>query len=193
MSLEDARYFAECWVDKHKERIFEIIDKDFKFRDFFLRDLLVDDNQTAYAGLPAIYLTKCAQRDPITFDILVDLLNNTKQQPPIIEALRESIQSGTFKRPKPGRGRPYKSAGRDFILYLLVAMLQENFEDLHFGAGEDTRNADPTTQIAMDVLEKAGFELFNYQPGKYITPSFRTGEKSIRRFEENPKNKEFFY
>ena len=98
MSLEEARSFAECWVDKHKERIFEIIDKDFKFRDFFLRDLLVDDNQTAYAGLPAIYLTKCAQRDPATFDILVDLLNNTKQQPQPIEALRESIRcSHSFK------------------------------------------------------------------------------------------------
>ena len=193
MSLEDARYFAECWVDKHKERISEIIDEDFKFRDFFLRELLVDDSQTAYAGLPAIYLTKCAQRDPITFDILVDLLNNTKQQPPIIEAFRESIQSGTFKRPKPGRGRPYKSAGRDFILYLLVAMLQKNFEDLSFGAGADTRNAEPATQIALDVLEKAGFSLFNYQDGKYETPPFRLVEKSIRRFEENPKNREFFF
>ena len=178
MSLEDARYFAECWVNKHKERILEIIDEDFKFRDFFLRELLVDNNQTAYAGLPAIYLTNCAQHDPATFDILVDLLNNTKQQPPIIEALRESIQSGTFKRPKPSRGRPYKSAGRDFILYLLVAMLQEKFEDLSFGAGADTR---------------AGFNLIDYQLGEFETPSFRTVEKSIRRFEENPKNKEFFY
>ena len=193
MSLKDARYFAECWVDKHKDRIFEIIDKYFKFRDFFLRELLVDDNQTAYAGIPAIYLTNYARHDPTTFDILVDLLNNAKQQPPIIEALRESIQSGTFKKPKPGRGRPYKSAGRDFILYLLVAMLQENFEDLHFGAGEDTRNADPATQIALDVLEKAGFELFNYQPGKYETPPFRLVEKTIRRFQKNPKNREFFY
>jgi hypothetical protein len=193
MSLEDARYFAECWVNKHKERILEIIDEDFKFRDFFLRELLVDNNQTAYAGLPAIYLTNCAQHDPATFDILVDLLNNTKQQPPIIEALRESIQSGTFKRPKPGRGRPYKSAGRDFILYLLVAMLQEKFEDLSFGAGADTRNAEPATQIALDVLERAGFNLIDYQLGEFETPSFRTVEKSIRRFEENPKNKEFFY
>lgn len=193
MSLDDARYFAECWVDKYKERILEIIDEDFKFRDFFLRELLVDDTQTAYAGLPAIYLTYYAQHDPTTFDILVDLLNNTKQQPPIIEALRESIQSGTFKRPKPGRGRPYKSAGRDFILYLLVAMLQKNFKNLSFGAGEDTRNAEPATQIALDVLEKAGFSLFDYQNGKYETPSFRLVEKSIRRFEENPKNREFFY
>ena len=193
MSWEYARYFAECWVGKHKERIFEIIDEDFKFRDFFLRDLLVDDNQTAYAGLPAIYLTKCAQRDPITFDILVDLLNNTKQQPQPIEALRESIQSGTFKKPKPGRGRPYKSAGRDFILFLLVAMLQKKFKDLPFGAGADTRNAEPATQIAIDVLETAGFSLFDYQSGKYDTPSFRLVEKSIRRFEENPKNREFFY
>jgi hypothetical protein len=193
MSWEDARCFAECWVGKHKERIFEIIDEDFKFRDFFLRDLLVDDNQTAYAGLPAIYLTKCAQRDPITFDILVDLLNNTKQQPEPIEALRESIQSGTFKKPKPGRGRPYKSAGRDFILFLLVAMLQKKFKDLPFGAGADTRNAEPATQIALDVLETAGFSLFDYQSGKYDTPSFRLVEKSIRRFEENPKNREFFY
>ena len=31
MSLENARYFAECWVDKYKERILEIIDEDFKF------------------------------------------------------------------------------------------------------------------------------------------------------------------
>jgi len=193
MSLENARYFAECWVDKYKERILEIIDEDFKFRDFFLRELLVDDSQTAYAGLPAIYLTVCAQHDPTTFDILVNLLKNTKQQPPIIEALRESIQSGTFKRPKPGRGRPYKSAGRDFILYLLVAMLQKNFEDLSFGAGADTGNAEPATQIALDVLEKAGFFLFNYQSGKYETPPFRLVEKSIRRFEENPKNREFFY
>jgi hypothetical protein len=193
MSLENARYFAECWVDKYKERILEIIDEDFKFRDFFLRELLVDDSQTAYAGLPAIYLTVCAQHDPTTFDILVNLLKNTKQQPPIIEALRESIQSGTFKRPKPGRGRPYKSAGRDFILYLLVAMLQKNFEDLSFGAGADTENAEPATQIALDVLEKAGFFLFNYQSGKYETPPFRLVEKSIRRFEENPKNREFFY
>ena len=193
MSLEDARYFAECWVNKHKERILEIIDEDFKFRDFFLRELLVDNNQNAYAGLPAIYLTDYAQHDPTTFDILVDLLNNTKQQPPIIEALRESIQSGTFKRPKPGRGRPYKSAGRDFILYLLVAMLQKHFEDLSFGAGADTRNAEPATQIALDVLEKAGFSLFNYQDGKYETPPFRLVEKSIRRFQENPKNREFFY
>ena len=192
MSLENARYFAECWVDKYKERILEIIDEDFKFRDFFLRELLVDDSQTAYPGLPAIYLTDYAQHDPTTFDILVDLLNNTKQQPPIIEALRESIQSGTFKRPKPGRGRPYKSAGRDFILYLLVAMLQKNFEDLSFGAGEDTRNAEPATQIALDVLEKADFSLFNYQCGKYETPPFRLVEKSIRRFEETPKNREFF-
>ena len=99
MSLKDARYFAECWVDKHKERIFEIIDKDFKFRNFFLRELLVDDNQNAYAGIPAIYLTNYARHDPTTFDILVDLLNNAKQQPPIIEALRESIQSGIFKKP----------------------------------------------------------------------------------------------
>ena len=193
MSLENARYFAECWVDKYKERILEIIDEDFKFRDFFLRELLVDDSQTAYAGLPAIYLTVCAQHDHTTFDILVNLLKNTKQQPPIIEALRESIQSGTFKRPKPGRGRPYKSAGRDFILYLLVAMLQKNFEDLSFGAGADTENAEPATQIALDVLEKAGFFLFNYQSGKYETPPFRLVEKSIRRFEENPKNREFFY
>lgn len=193
MSLENDRYFAECWVDKYKERILEIIDEDFKFRDFFLRELLVDDSQTAYAGLPAIYLTVCAQHDPTTFDILVNLLKNTKQQPPIIEALRESIQSGTFKRPKPGRGRPYKSAGRDFILYLLVAMLQKNFEDLSFGAGADTENAEPATQIALDVLEKAGFFLFNYQSGKYETPPFRLVEKSIRRFEENPKNREFFY
>ena len=193
MSLENARYFAECWVDKYKERILEIIDEDFKFRDFFLRELLVDDSQTAYAGLPAIYLTVCAQHDPTTFDILVNLLKNTKQQPPIIEALRESIQSGTFKRPKPGRGRPYKSAGRDFILYLLVAMLQKNFEDLSFGAGADTENAEPATQIALDVLEKAGFFLFNYQSRKYETPPFRLVEKSIRRFEENPKNREFFY
>ena len=193
MSLENARYFAECCVDKYKERILEIIDEDFKFRDFFLRELLVDDSQTAYAGLPAIYLTVCAQHDPTTFDILVNLLKNTKQQPPIIEALRESIQSGTFKRPKPGRGRPYKSAGRDFILYLLVAMLQKNFEDLSFGAGADTENAEPATQIALDVLEKAGFFLFNYQSGKYETPPFRLVEKSIRRFEENPKNREFFY
>lgn len=193
MSLENARYFAECWVDKYKERILEIIDEDFKFRDFFLRELLVDDSQTAYAGLPAIYLTVCAQHDPTTFNILVNLLKNTKQQPPIIEALRESIQSGTFKRPKPGRGRPYKSAGRDFILYLLVAMLQKNFEDLSFGAGADTENAEPATQIALDVLEKAGFFLFNYQSGKYETPPFRLVEKSIRRFEENPKNREFFY
>ena len=193
MSLENARYFAECWVDKYKERILEIIDEDFKFRDFFLRELLVDDSQTAYAGLPAIYLTVCAQHDPTTFDILVNLLKNTKQQPPIIEALRESIQSGTFKRPKPGRGRPYKSAGRDFILYLLVAMLQKNFEDLSFGAGADTENAEPATQIALDVLEEAGFFLFNYQSGKYETPPFRLVEKSIRRFEENPKNREFFY
>ena len=193
MSLENARYFAECWVDKYKERILEIIDEDFKFRDFFLRELLVDDSQTAYAGLPAIYLTVCAQHDPTTFDILVNLLKNTKQQPPIIEALRESIQSGTFKRPKPGRGRPYKSAGRDFILYLLVAMLQKNFEDLSFGAGADTENAEPATQIALDVLEKAGFFLFNYQSGKYETPPFRLVEKSIRRFEENPKNREFFF
>ena len=193
MSLENARYFAECWLDKYKERILEIIDEDFKFRDFFLRELLVDDSQTAYAGLPAIYLTVCAQHDPTTFDILVNLLKNTKQQPPIIEALRESIQSGTFKRPKPGRGRPYKSAGRDFILYLLVAMLQKNFEDLSFGAGADTENAEPATQIALDVLEKAGFFLFNYQSGKYETPPFRLVEKSIRRFEENPKNREFFY
>ena len=72
-------------------------------------------------------------------------------------------------------------------------MLQENFEDLHFGAGEDTRNADPATQIALDVLEKAGFELFNYQPGKYETPPFRLVEKTIRRFQKNPKNREFFY
>ena len=69
----------------------------------------------------------------------------------------------------------------------------EKFEDLHFGAGEDTRNADPATQIALDVLEKAGFELFNYQPGKYETPPFRLVEKTIRRFQENPKNREFFY
>lgn len=194
MSLDDARYFAECWVDKYKERILEIIDEDFKFRDFFLRELLVDDTQTAYAGLPAIYLTYYAQHDPTTtFDILVDLLNNTKQQPPIIEALRESIQSGTFKRPKPGRGRPYKSAGRDFILYLLVAMLQKNFEDLSFGAGADTRNAEPATQVALHVLERAGFNLIDYQLAEFETPSFRTVEKSIRRFEENPKNKEFFY
>ena len=193
MSLEDVRYFAESWVDKHKERIFEIIDKDFKFPDFFLRELLVDDNQTAYGGIKAIYLAKYVHCDPIIYHILVDLLNNAKQQPPIIEALRESIQSGTFKKPKPGRGRPYKSAGRDFILYLLVRMLQENFEDLHFGAGEDTSNADPATQIALDVLEKAGFELFNYQPGKYETPPFRLVEKTIRRFQKNPKNREFFY
>ena len=193
MSLEEARSFAECWVDRHKQAIEKIIDKDFKFRDVFLRDLLINVDQVTREGIPAIYLTKYARNDPTTYDILVDLLNNAKQQPLIIEALRESIQSGTFEKPTAGPGRPYKSAGRDFILYLLVAMLQEKFEDLHFGAGEDTRNADPATQIAMDVLEKAGFELFNYQPGKYITPSFRTGEKSIRRFEETPKNKEFFY
>ena len=36
MSLDDARYFAECWVDKYKERILEIINEDFKFRDVFL-------------------------------------------------------------------------------------------------------------------------------------------------------------
>jgi hypothetical protein len=193
MSLEEARSFAECWVDKHKERISEIIDKDFKFRDFFLRDLLVDDNQTAYAGLPAIYLTKCAQRDPTTFDILVDLLNNTKQQPQPIEALRESIRSGAFKRPKLGQGRPYKSAGRDLILFYLIAIIQAKFGDLPFGAGADTRNAEPATKIALDVLEKAGFSIIDFQPGKYDTPDFRSVEKIVRRFQENPKNKEFFY
>lgn len=193
MSTADARYFAESWVKKHKKRILEIIDEDFKFRDFFLRELLVDDNQTAYGGIKAIYLAKYVRCDPIIYDILVDLLNNAKQQPPIIEELRESIQSGTFKRPKPGRGRPYKSGGRDFILYLLVAMILENFKDLSFGAGEDTRNAEPATQIALDVLEKAGFSLFDYQSGKHETPPFRLVEKSIRRFKENPKNREFFY
>ena len=88
MSLEEARSFAECWVDKHKERIFEIIDKDFKFRDFFLRDLLVDDSQTAYPGLPAIYLTDYAQHDPTTFDILVDLSGHTAHNSLLVFAQR---------------------------------------------------------------------------------------------------------
>jgi hypothetical protein len=168
----------------------------FDLRTLVLEELAVDTvTGVAKAGLPGLYIAARAPYDRDCYDLVSALATGQEQQPEAVEALCGQIADGTLPRPAARRGRPYSSGGRDFVLTLLVAELQEVFPELPMGSSDATYGATSAASIALNVLEAEGFEVIdgNKPADTLEVPGHRTVEKAVRRFHHDKKIPELFF
>lgn len=187
---------AEQWVTEHKHAIAPLMEPGFKIRALALEHLAVDPQTgVAKAGLPGLYIAARAPYDRDCYDLLSSLATGHGQQPEAVAALCGEIADGTLLRPPARRGRPYSSGGRDYVLTVLIAVLQDGFPELPLGANDATETRASAAAIALRALEAGGFEIIDgRKPSVQLdVPDDRSVEKAVRRFQDSQKIPEFFF
>lgn len=179
--------FAADWVEKRHAAIAELLRDEVPLRYRILSFKLLDPETGAVKdGIPAIYLVRLAENDRLIFDLLVDILDSGKSQPPMIEEQRERIRLGAFPVPPKPKGRPYRNGGRDFLFLIMCAELQAKFPELPLGSGDETRGTQSAMGIAFDALAVIGVPLIREREEKKDPeepyPVERSAEKALRRF-----------
>ncbi|WP_300547198.1 hypothetical protein [Roseovarius sp.] len=188
--------FAEQWVAQNKDDIAPLMEPGFDLRTVVLEHLAVDaETGVAKAGLPGLYIAARAPYDRDCYDLVYALAAGQGQQPEAIGVLCAQITDGTLPRPSAGRGRPYSSGGRDFVLTLLIAALQENSPELPFGANDATFATKSAAAIALRALEAGGFEVIdgNKPADALEVPAQRSVERAVRRSQNEQKIPELFF
>ena len=188
--------YAEQWVTRNKDAIAPLMEPGFDLRTVVLEELAVDTlTGVAKAGLPGLYVAARAPYDRDCYNLVTALASGQEQQPEAVEALCGQIVDGTLARPPAKRGRPYSSGGRDFLLTLLVAELQEVFPELPLGSNDATNGAKSASSIALNALEAGGFEVIdgNKPADTLEVPGHRTVEKAVRRFQDEQRIPELFF
>lgn len=189
-------HFAEQWVAQNKDDIAPLMEPGFDLRAVVLEHLAVDaETGVAKAGLPGLYIAARAPYDRNCYDLVYALAAGQGQQPEAIKLLCAQIADGTLPRPSAGRGRPYSSGGRDFVLTVLIAALHENFPELPFGANDATYATKSAAAIALNALEVRRFEVLDGKkpPDDLAAPEHRSVEKALRRFHHDKKIPELFF
>ena len=194
--MTHAEKHARDWVRQNRAAIEPLMEPGYDLRKVALKELAINPaTGAAKAGLPGLYIAALARRDRDCFDLVKHLLASQVQQPEAIEELRLPVAKGVLPRPSAGRGRPYRSAGRDFVLTVLVSELQAVFPELPFGANDATHGAEPATALALRALEAEGFEVLDARkPHDCLeTPAHRSVETAVRRFQGGQKVPELFF
>lgn len=127
-------------------------------------------------GLPGLYLLSLAKNnDQTAYDLLGEL----------------GFQLD-FDRPK-APGGVSANAARDFTIYFYSTLLLIEFPFLYFGANDATPAAISAVDLMREEIEKLGLGCVDYKTIHISLSNTRTIEKAIRRFTENPKNRELFW
>jgi hypothetical protein len=128
------------------------------------------------AGLPALYILRCAQNgDKAAYDLLSEL----------------GLGLG-FERPKRPGGVD-RNAARDFVVDLLSTVLMMENPELN----QSANNATPEGTSAVDLIRKAiedeGLGCIDYRASLADEPVPRSMERAVRRFRENSRYRELFW
>jgi len=192
----DAEQYARNWVARNKDAITPLMERGYELRKVAIRHLAIDDKTGGLkAGLPGMYVVAGAAHDRDCYEIAEELVASGAQQSCGSESVFDFIRTGKLAKPAAPRGRQYGSAGRDFVLVVLVAELQELCPDLPLGSNDATDTRASATEIALRTLEAAGFEVLDGKkpPGDLAVPEHRSVEKALRRFHRDKKIPELFF
>lgn len=188
--MNDAITFAREWIRERKNGVSRLMEQGYDLRADVLRHLAVDDeNGCAKAGLPGIYIAVRADRDPLCFDLVYEL------QPELIEALSEPITTGRMQRPSRKRGAPYRTGGRDFVLLVLAAALQDKFPLLCLTANDESGGQMSVTEVMYRALDLENFKVLdNRKPIVSLSvPAHRSLAKALGRFRQGTQVPELFW
>lgn len=139
-------------------------------------DFSPSGEQTLKAGLPALYLWRCAQGgDKTAYDLLA-----------------ESGERLDFDRPKTPGGVD-RNAARDFVVDLLTTALMMDFPELCLSANNATAEGVAAVDMVRKAIEDAGLGCVDYRSPVGDEPVPRSMERAVRRFRKKPQYRELFW
>lgn len=132
--------------------------------------------RTLKPGIPSLHLFHCARSgDQAAYDLLYEIGADLD-----------------FDRPKLPGGRD-ANAARDFAVDYVSTILLSEYPELCRGANNATVEGTSAVDMIRKTIEDTGLGCIDYRKRAEEAPIPRSMERAIRRFQENPKNRELFW